>query len=106
MAFHPSSARFELRSLSTGSKAHPLVLSEGWASAAFLHRHLRTAASISLATTMGGSVPSSMPRPLSVVMYVALCTVQPTRSRVSTKAAAGPVATLQGLEDSVTLVLA
>ena len=106
MAFHPSSALLEFRSLRMGLKVHPFFLSDGWASAMVLHRHRRTAASICLATTMGGSVLSSMVLPLSVVRFVASITVQPTRSRVSKRAAAGPVATLQGLRDSVTLVLA
>ena len=61
---------------------------------------------MSRATTMGGSAVSSMWRPRSVVTLVASITVQLTRSSVSIRAAAGPLATLQGRTDSVTRVLA
>lgn len=87
--------------MSTGAKFGPRPAPPesklGTAFSTNRQRHLRTAASHSLATTTGGSTARSRSRPASVVMRRASCTVQPKRIAVATNAAPGPRTTLQGL---------
>ena len=106
LAFHLSSDLVDARSLWIGLKAHPTSRSDEWDSATFLHLHLLTEASISLATIIGGSVFRSMALPLSVVMFATFSTVHPTRFRVHSSAAAGPVTILHGWGEAVVLVRA
>ena len=80
--FHPSSERLELRSLRTGLKVAPDCFREGCTSAKFLHRQRLTAASMHLATTMGGSTRRCSVLPVSVTRQEVLLTTHPTRSKV------------------------
>ena len=106
LLFQPSSVRFDPRSLNTGLKEHPTSLREGWASTMLLHLHRLTAASMHLATTIGGSTLRSSVLLVSLTKLDALLTFQPTLSSVQRSAAAGPVTMLQGRADFVILPLA
>ena len=106
LLFQPSSFLLEPSSLSTGLKQHPDCLRDGWMSAMLLHLHRLTAASMHLATTTGGSTRRSRVLPVSVISLEVDMTFQSTLLSVQRSAAAGPLTTLQGRAELMTLSLA